>query len=150
MLPRWRVSRDQRCWKPKSAAKPVFDASHLPGVALVIVTGEVEHAMENQDLQLGAERVTQAARVAGGHLAGDDDVTGEVAVEFRNGWEREHVGGLVLPAVTAVKGAEFAVVADDHVHVAWYASGPARERRKPCQRRLAYAFEFFANDHHRC
>ena len=64
--------------KTECTAKTFFLARHSAAVGFVIVTCEVEHAVQNQNFQLLRGRVLVEARVAAGDLGRDHDLAREL------------------------------------------------------------------------
>ena len=58
-------------------------AVHLAGVGFVVVAGEMDKAVENEDLQLNRKRVA----LLDGLAAGGGDADGDVARNFFRGFE---------------------------------------------------------------
>jgi hypothetical protein len=79
----------------------------LPGVGFVIVAGEVEQAVQDQDLDFDGERVVLFLCLAarGGHA--DSEVAGNffLSLDKGIGGKREDVGRLVYAAELAVEAA---------------------------------------------
>ena len=90
-------------------AELAFAAGHLAVIAFVVVTGEMEQAMENQDLDLGGEGMAllDCLLERGGH--GDGQVAGERFGGRSRYWafggKGENVGCLVFAAKLAVEAA---------------------------------------------
>lgn len=66
----------------------------------MVVAGEVQEAVKQEDLQFGEERVSRFLRLARGGLHGYGQVAGQrlLPVERRGGREGQHVGRLVFAA----------------------------------------------------
>jgi len=100
---------DETLREAQLCAEESFAAGHLAGVGFVIVTGEVEQAVEDEDLNFCRERMT----LVNGLLERSGDGDGQVAGDFFSanaiGGKGEHVGHLVLIAELAVE------LADGHV-----------------------------------
>ena len=120
----------------------MLEHRHLAMIGFVVVTGEVEHAMKNEDLQFLREVVMEAAGVGGGDGGADDDVAGEVARDLGQGGKAEDVGGGVFAAELAVQGLHAAARDDEDVDVAADTGGTARARDEALQRGFGDAVQF--------
>jgi hypothetical protein len=106
----------------KLCAQVALAAAHLASIGFVVVTGQVQQAMENQDLKLDGQGVAQLRGLA----AGSGNANGEVAGDPLRGFcvlegcggEREHVGRLVFAAKTAIEPADLPVGGEQHCHLA--------------------------------
>ena len=105
------------------AAEFSFAGGHLALVGLVVFAGEVEQAVEDEDLYFGVEGVVVGGGLAGGGVDGDGEVAGVLRGYL--GWrgEAEDVGGLVLAAIGAVEALEFGVGGEEDVDLAFEADG---------------------------
>jgi len=66
---------DQPLAQPALSAEASFEAQHAAVVLLVIVSEEVEEAVQGKNPELGAFRVARGAGLAPGDASGDDDVS---------------------------------------------------------------------------
>ena len=65
---------DEALGQVAGAPQPGLGAGHLAAVGVVVEAEQVQQAVQRQHPQLGAERVSRGARLAGGHARGDGDV----------------------------------------------------------------------------
>ncbi len=97
----------------------IFFTAHLTGLsgaAFVIIPDQMEQAVNEQSLNLAAERVAKLPRLSRRNGDGNDDIPQQVRLNLpelslseRKG---EHVGGPVDSAITAVEGAHGAVTGE--------------------------------------
>ena len=66
---------DQPLAQPALSAEASFEAQHATVVLLVIVSEEVEKAVQSKNPELGAFRVARRAGLAPGDASRDDDVS---------------------------------------------------------------------------
>jgi hypothetical protein len=121
-------------------AQAKFLARHRAVVGLVIVSAEVEDAVQDEHLQFLRQRVFEAASVGGGDVAGDHDVAGKVACDFGHRRKGEHVGGLVLAAELPVEGAHAAAGDHQDVDLPTQAGSASRSQHEAAQSRLGNPF----------
>ena len=91
-------------------AQPVFDACHTSIVRLMVIAGEMQHAVQHQNFQLAGQAVAVALSVIEGDLGGDGDVA---AGRSR---ERKHVSRLIFSAEAAVEVTQARVAGDQDIH----------------------------------
>jgi len=72
----------------------------------VVVAGEVEQAVEDEDLQFAGEGVALIGGLAAGGFNADGEVAGQLFCANAFGGERENVGGFVFAAELAVEFAD--------------------------------------------
>ena len=88
----------------------------------MIVAGQMQQAVKNQDLKLDGQRVAQLHGLAAGSGNADGKVAGDplrgFCVSEGRGGERKHVGGLVFIAKTAIEAADLPVGGEQHGHLA--------------------------------
>ncbi len=99
-----------------------FGAAHAAAVGFVVVTEEVEEAVEEEDAEFGGGVVGVGGGLGGGAVPGDGDVAkeagagvgagGPVLVRF-TGWERQDVGGVVLAEEVSVHALELGIGGDE-------------------------------------
>ena len=102
-----RRALDEAVRQAETGAQRALAASHPAGIGFVIVTGQVQQAVEDQHFQLGSKGVA----ACGALPASGFDADGHVARRLLRGpeaWDwlggkRENVGGLVLVQKAAVK-----------------------------------------------
>ncbi len=88
----------------------------------MVIAGEVQHAVQDQDLQFVGGAVAVAAGVFASDVGGNGDVT---ACGAREG---EHVSRLVLAAEAAVELLQARVAGDQDIH---FAGNPRQLLRPP-------------------
>ncbi len=104
----WLSAFDEALGQAKLGAEKTFAAGHLAGVGFVIVAGEVEQAVQDEDLDFGGERVALFRCLA----ARGGDADGQVAGNFflfldeGVGGKGEDVGRLVFATEAAVEAAD--------------------------------------------
>ncbi len=98
------------------AAQPRFKPAHVAIVPFVVVTEEVQEAMEGEHTQLGRLRVAGGSRLPSGDTACDHDISEERIAslgDYRGAARKaEDVGRHVLSSVRAIQCAD-PRVADD-------------------------------------
>ncbi len=93
----------------KGEALPQFrlERCHLSIVGFVVLSGEMEHAMQNQDTQLFGQRMSQPFRVVGGNINRDGKIAGGACMErdalLGRGGKAEHIRHLVFFAILTVE-----------------------------------------------
>jgi hypothetical protein len=114
----------------ESGAEEALAAGHLAGVGLMVVSGEVEQAVEDEDLDFGGEGVPLSCGLLAGGVDGDGQVAGRLfaAPDAWNwlGGEREDVGGFVLVAEVAVEGLDVLVGGEKDADCAFESDGGLR------------------------
>src|SRR6267154_1502537 len=73
-------------------------------IAMAAVTSWVRIAMEHKNFNLFGGRVPEGARILGRDLGGDSNFTCDLFWRIGAGRKRQHVGGFVFSAETAVQG----------------------------------------------
>jgi hypothetical protein len=84
-------------------------------IALMIVSGEVKHSVQDQNLDFLRLRMAQLSCVLSGDLGRNRNITRQGVRKTRLGHKREHIRGLVLPSKAAVERAQFAAASDEDV-----------------------------------
>jgi hypothetical protein len=107
------------------AAKGGLEDGHFSVVRLVVLAGEVEESVEEEDFYLVVESVAVGGGLAGGGIKRDGKVAGVLAGECGGRGEAEDVSGFVLAAEVLVKLAEGGVVGEQDVDCAFDADGGA-------------------------
>src|SRR5579862_8937471 len=84
---------DQPRLQPEAPAQKSFFARHLAGVALVIVAGEVQHAVKEQDLQLDKESMPRFFGLPVSRFHGNSEVAAGRLLSWRllRRWKRKYV-----------------------------------------------------------
>jgi len=96
----------------------------------VVVAGEVKQAVQDEDLDLGGERVAVVAGLEAGGVDADGEVAGYFAAGDFGGREGEDVRGLVLAAEVAVERADCGVGGEEDADYALEADGLLRFAEK--------------------
>ena len=95
------------CFDPRGADQAACHRIHAPfvGLGVMVVAHEVQQPVRQQEAHLVEERPAAAARLAGGRVERDDDVTEPAALRA---WrlverKREHIRRAILAAVLLVE-----------------------------------------------
>ena len=92
----------------------------------MIVSGEVEQSVQDEDACFILDAVTEIFCIFGCNIDGNGDIARELAREWFDGGKREHVGGLVFAAEGTIHGTHLAARREQHVDFAANAGGFAR------------------------
>ncbi len=122
---------------------------HLTAVALVIVSGKVQQAVERQDFQFVSSGMAETTRIFGSDFRRDGYVADEIptllfAQGVAPGGKREHVRGVVLAAKAAVQVAQFPAGGHDDVHPSVQTRRALRTADKAGQRAFTGAGDRFS------
>jgi len=117
---------DQSLRQMQSGAQEPLAARHLPRVGLMVVAGQVQQAVQNENLDFGGERMVLLARLAQGRGHADGQVAGHLFCAGTFGGKGEHVGGLVLAPELTIEPADGRVGGQQHGHLALQAHGSLR------------------------
>lgn len=130
-------------------AKLLLEFAHLAAVGFVIVTGEVQHAVKDEDLYLREQVVANAGGLGTSRLEGDGDVAARGRVFGRKGssgagkiGEGKHVGRLVLAAELQVKALNLRVAGEQDVDLTGEPGGALSLVRKTREGEAAEVFRF--------
>lgn len=118
-------------------AKLFFFRGHLSVVCLVIVSSQVENAVEHENTQFFVERVIELSGLFCGGVDGDGEVACKVAHLFWCG-EREDVGWFVFAAELFVELFELLVICEKDGEVAFECDCFFCAREKTGERRFLY------------
>jgi hypothetical protein len=102
---------DERGRQFEPGAQTGLDPGHASIISLVVVTGQVQHAVEYEDFQFVRNAMAVKTRVVAGDLGGDGDIA---AGGTREG---EDIGGLVFAAKAVVELAKALVAGNKDIHV---------------------------------
>jgi hypothetical protein len=102
-------SVDEAAGEFELGAEGGFASGHLSVIDFMVLAGEVEETVEEEDADFGVERVAVGDGLAGGGVKRDGEVAGVLVCDFRGRGEAEDVGGFVLAAIGAVEGSELGV-----------------------------------------
>ena len=125
-------SLDQSRCKAQFPAQLSLFALHGAVVGLVIVTSQVEHAMEKQHSDLHFERVTTLLRLPESCLQRYRQIAGKAPCRVYCG-KGKYIGRFVLAAVLAVQGADCFVTGEQHAHLAMQSSRSNRLPQEACK-----------------
>jgi hypothetical protein len=101
-------------------AELLLESAHLTAIGFVIVPGEVQHAVKDENFQLGEQIVADFGGLGAGGLERDGDVA---ACGGICGGKGKHVGGLILAAELQVEALNFGVAGEQDVDLAGEAGG---------------------------
>jgi len=162
---------DQRRGKPEPSPQARFFPRHLSTVGFVVVAGQVQQPVQNQDLDLVGQAVSQAAGIARADLGRNGDVAGSATptTETRRQREflkeispclcasvvdvavprgkRKHVGGPVLSAKAPVQATKLSAGRNEHIHFPADASRTLCPGGKPPERPRAHAPHLAVDNH---
>lgn len=108
----------------------------------MIIAGQVQHSMQDEDFYLLSSGVPEALGVALCDFGADGDVT------TARSRKREHVCGLVLAAKTPIQLLNLPVAGDENRNFAGDASQFSRTRGKASQSLAAYPINCCVKDDH--
>lgn len=124
----------------------MFLARHLAVVILMVIAGQMKHAVKHQYLDLGRQRMSKAFGVFCGNVRRNGDVSG-ASIGF-NRMERQHVCRLVLATESAIQFAHLSVIREQHLNWPIQPNGTSRARSEARERLLGNAGQFFSRYHH--
>jgi hypothetical protein len=107
--------------KTEFGAEPLLEFEHFAAIGFVIVTGEVQHAVEDENLYLGEQVVADGGGLGASGLERDGDVAALGGGEERG--KGKHVGGFVLAAELQVEALNFGVAGEQDVDLAGESGG---------------------------
>jgi hypothetical protein len=90
-----------------------FARLHFAAISLVIVTGQVQQSVQNEDFQLSLGRVPELGGIGGCYLGGYRQIACRVGLR-RTQLEGQDVGGFVLVPILPVHRAEFYAGSDEN------------------------------------
>ena len=102
-----------------------FPRLHFAAVAFVIVAGQVQQPVQDEDLQLGFGGVSQFRSIGGRDLGRYGKITGHPGL-LGGQLEAEDVGGSIHVAVLAVHAVKFAAGGDENRDFAGQPHGALR------------------------
>jgi hypothetical protein len=117
----------------KFAAKSGFAGRHFAVVGFVVLAGEVEEAVEEEDANFVAQGVAVGGGLAGSSFERDGEVTGVFDGEGRRRGEAEDVGGFVFATEALVELAQGRVAGKENIDCATEADGEASTVEELCQ-----------------
>src|SRR3954466_5613023 len=132
MRSRWRCpesscSLRERQRKLQLFSEALLNTRHHPIISLVIMSFKVQRTMQDEDLELVSQLVTQPARARLRHRNRDCDVA------TVGGRKRKYVSGLIFAAKAAVEVAHLAVPGQQHIDLASQARRAAHHSHKALQ-----------------
>src|SRR5260370_31440248 len=111
-------------------------------VELVIVARQMQHAVENQNLEFIGSRVTVTAST------GQSDIGGDGNIATLDTGKGKNVRGLILLSETAVQFVQAAIPRDQNVDFTPHAAKLFRFSSETCQPPVGYTLDhFLQNDH---
>jgi hypothetical protein len=123
---RRRRALDQAQGQAEAGAKQLLTPSHFAVVDLVVVSGQMKQAVENQHLQFTGERVALLGGLSPGRVHAD----GQVACDFLGsdafGGKRKHISRFVFAAELAIELADGGVCGKQDGDLAFEADGGLR------------------------
>ena len=96
---------DEALRETETGAEKAFAAGHLACVGFMVIAGEMEEAVEDEDFDFGGERVALLDGLAERGRNGDGQVAGDFFGADAIGWKGEHIGGFVLVAKLEIEAA---------------------------------------------
>ena len=116
---------DEALGEAEACAELLFAAGHFAVVGFVVVAGEMEETMEDEDLQFTGEGVALIGGLAAGGFHADGQIAGHffLALDEILGGERKHVGGFVFASELAVEAADGGVGGEEYGDVSAEADG---------------------------
>jgi hypothetical protein len=121
-------------------AELLLEFAHLAMVGFVIVTGQVQHAVKDQNLHFGEQVVANPGGLGASRLEGDGDVAAFGCGEKRG--KGKYVGGLILAAELQVEALNFSVAGEQDVDLAGEPGGALSLVRKAREGQAAEVFRF--------
>jgi hypothetical protein len=115
---------------------PQFDFArlHFTAISLVIVAGQVQQSVQNQDLQLSLGRVPELGGVGGCYLSGNSEIACRLGLR-RTQLEGQDVGGFVFVPVLLVHPTEVCAGGDENRDLALYSDSTpgfaGKQRQRP-------------------
>lgn len=120
----------------EAAAQRGFSSSHLAGVDFVVVSGKVQDAMQDENLQFRSQRMPGLPCLACSRFDGDGQVAGDASIFAGEDFarlcrgKRKHVGGLILMAELAIETADPRITGEQDGDVALELRGVRRVGEK--------------------
>jgi hypothetical protein len=100
---RRRRALDEALGKTEAGAELTLAAGHFAIVGFVVLSGQMEKSVEDEDLQLAGEGVALVGGLAAGRVHADGQVAGQFFRPDTLCGKGEHVGGFVFAAELAVE-----------------------------------------------
>ncbi len=88
--------------QPQSRAQTALFPCHLSGVSLMVVSGEMQHAMKDEDFYLVRQRVAKRTCILSGDVSRYSDVTFVHSLQLCACRKRKHVSRLIFMAEVAI------------------------------------------------
>jgi hypothetical protein len=125
-----RGSLDQTLRQAEPRAQTAFPPLHLAGIGFVIVSGQVQQAVQDEDFQFGRQGVSLLDGLAKRRLHADGHVAFFLVLDEIRGRERKNVGRLVFAAEALVQVAHSRVAGEQHGYLPAQAHGCLRLAQK--------------------
>ncbi len=121
-------------------AELLLEFAHLAVIGFVIVTGEVQHSVKDQNFHFGEQVVANTAGLCSSRLEGDGDVAAFGGGEKRG--KGKHVGGLILAAELQVEALDLSVAGEQDVDLTGESGSALSLVRKAREGQAAEVFRF--------
>jgi len=142
------ASLDQGHRQAQLSAKVFLLASHFAAIALMIVSRQMQNAMQREDFNLFWKRMSQAPGVLGGDFGRDGHIAGKIMHRAWLRGKRQHVGRLIFAAVAFVQNAEGAVGRDQRRDFATESDSPPGATEKAVECGLVESGHAFLENYH--
>jgi hypothetical protein len=117
----------------------LFELVHLAAIRFVVVTGEVQHAVEDENFHFREQVMANPGGLGSRRLDGDRNVS---ALGRVGAGEREHVGGLIHVAELQIEALHFSVAGEQDVDLAGEPGSALSLIRKSCECQAAQVLRF--------
>ena len=142
------ASFDQRYGQSELLPQPLFFSGHLTVVALMIVSRQVQDAVQGKNLDFFGGGMSEAAGILGGDLGRDRHISREIARFGGVRRKTEHVRGLVLATETFVQNAKGLIGCDEDRQLTTQSDGTTGAAKEPVERGLAEPWHALFQNHH--
>ncbi len=141
------VALDEAGRETEPGAELLLEPAHLAAIGFVVVPGQMQHAVEDENFHFGEQVVADLGGLAAGALERNGDVAGSgasgTALRLRApGGKGKHVGRLVLVAELQVEALHLGVAGEQDVHLAGESGCALSLVRKTRQGKAAKVFRF--------
>jgi hypothetical protein len=119
-------SFDEALGQAEDGTKAALAARHLTGVRFVVVAGEVQEAVEDQDLNFRGKGVALFDGLAPCGSNADGEVAGDRMRNGAGGRKRQHIGRLVDAAKLAIEATDRCFRGEQDADLAPYTGGSLR------------------------
>lgn len=127
-------------------AELLFESTHLSAIGFMIVTGQVQHAMQDENLDFREQVVADPSRLGASPLHGDGDIAARRRLSGRRfsgaakSREGEHVGRRILAAELQVEALNLSVAGEQNINLTGEPGGALSFVRKTRQGEAAKLF----------